>query len=318
MRKSTLLCAALLLAAAFTALGQNYPSRPIRIVASEIGGTGDFALRTITQGSVSLQSLLGQPIVVDNRATSIIPEIMGKAAPDGYTMLVIGAGFWNGPALHKMDYDPIKDFVPVVMISNAPEVLVVNTGLAAKSVKDLIALAKAQPGKLNYAYTIPGTPVHIGSELFKSMAGIDVVGIRYRGTSQMMTALVGGEVQMMIAPVAAAVPQVKAGRLRALAIASAQPSTLLPDIPTIAGSGLPGYEAGNTTGMFAPQKTPRPIVQRLYQATAQILSESDIRERLLAAGVEAIGSSPEDFTAAIKAEMARVSKVAHDSGLKIE
>jgi tripartite-type tricarboxylate transporter receptor subunit TctC len=295
--------------------GQNYPNKPIRIVASAAGGSGDFAARLIAQG---LTGALGQQVVVDNRGGIIPGEIVSKAPPDGYTLLIDAASFWIGPLLQETPYDPVKDFAPVTLTDSAPNVLVVNPSLPVKSVKELIALAKARPGELNYGSSSTGSTPHLAAELFNNMAGVKIVRVPFKGSGPAVISLLGGQVQLMFATAGSVAPHVKSGRLRALAVASPQPSALAPGLPTIAASGVPGYEAVAFEGMFAPAKTPVAIIDRLSQEIARVLNRAEVKERFFNAGVETVGSTPEEFAAAIRSNVAKWGKLIKDAGIRDE
>ncbi len=297
--------------------GQAYPTKPIRIVTSDVGGGNDFIVRLIAP---EMTAHLGQSVVIENRPSGVIPgSIVSKATPDGYTVLVYGGTFWLGPLLQSnVPYDILKDFAPITMLTNSPNILVVTPTFAATSVKELIALAKAKPGSLNYASTAPGSAIHLAAELFKSMAGVNIVRISYKGTGQAINDVIAGQVQMMFPNAASATQMIKTGRLKALAVTSAKPSALFPDLPTIAASGVPGYESGSAFGMFAPAKTPAAIIKRLNMETVRALNVPDIKEKFLRASNEVIGGTPEQLTATIKSETARVGKVVKEAGIRIE
>lgn len=296
--------------------GQSYPNKPIRLVTSEPGGGTDFAARTIAQG---LTGPLGQPVIVDNRGSggNISGEIVARAAPDGYTLLVTGGSFWVGPLLRKAPYDPIKDFAPISLLMNSPYVLVVHPAVQAKSVKDLIDLAKARPGALNYAATSIGGSPHVAGELFKSMAGVNIVTVPYKGTGPGLIGLMGGEVELAFAPVSAVAGHIKSGKLRALAVTSANPSALAPGLPPISAT-VPGYESGGPIAMFAPPKTPAAILNRLNREVASVLHHAAMKEKLFNIGMESVGSSPEQLAALVKSEMARLGKVFREAGIRLE
>ena len=294
--------------------GQDYPNKPIRIVTGASGGGGDFASRLIGQG---LTDRLGQQVVVDNRG-NIAGEIVSKAPPDGYTLLVEGASFWIAPLLQKTPYDPVRDFAPITVAVSTPNILAVHPSVTANSVKELIALAKARPGALNYASGGTGGSAHLAGELLKAMAGVNIVHIPYRGTGPAVTALIGGQVQLMLANAAAVTPHVKSGRLRALAVASAQPSALAPGLPTMATSGLPDFESVLMLGIFAPARTPATLIDRLNQEIVRVLNGADVKAKLFAAGVEPVGSSPKEFAATLKSDMAKWGKVIKDAGIRAD
>ena len=305
---------AVLAGGAQAATPQDFPTRPIRIVTSQAGGGLDFVARLVSQG---LSPTLGQQVIVDNRPSGIFTgSIVSKAAPDGYTLLFNGSSFWMLPFLEKnVPYDPVKDFAPITLATNAPLLLVVHPGQPVKSVRDLIALAKAKPGVLNYSSSSIGTPQHIAAELFKNMTGVDIVRIPYKGAGPAIIALVAGEVQMTFSSAGAAVPHVKSGKLRALAVASAEPSALAPTLPTVASAGLPGFEAGSLWGFFAPAKTPPRLIGRLRDEILAVLNKPEVKATLLNSSTEVIGSTPERFAEVIKADMARGAKVIRAAGI---
>jgi tripartite-type tricarboxylate transporter receptor subunit TctC len=300
------------------ASGQTYPSKLIRIVTSEVGGSNDIIARNIAQG---LQTRLGQRVIIDNRGGSVIiaAEQVAKAPPDGHTLLVFGSVFWLLPYLQdKVPYDPVKDFLPITMAVRSPNMVVVDPKLPVKSIKELIALAKAKPGALNYGTGGSGSSSHLAAELFRSMAGIDIVRVAFKGSGPAMTAVMAGEVQILMSSAGGLAEQARSGRLKALALTGAQRSPAFPDMPTVAEGGLPGYEFVQMTGIFAPAKTPTAIVNRLNQEIVRVLNQPDVKERLTKTGVEVIGSSPEELESKVKAEMARLGKVIRDVGIRAE
>lgn len=313
----TLCLLALLMPGAHAASAQNFPTKPIRIVTSQIGGGLDFVARLVAQG---LTGSLGHQVIVDNRPSGVFTgSIVSKASPDGYTLLFNGSSFWLLPFLqNNVPYDPVRDFAPITLATSSPLMLVVYPGLPVKSVKELIALAKAKPGELNYSSSSPGTPQHIAAELFKTMAGVNVVRIPYKGAGPAVVALVAGEVQLTFSSAGAAVPHIKSGRLRALAIASAEPSALAPGLPTVASAGLPGFEAGSLWGFFAPARTPVSLITRLQHEIVSVLNRPDVKEKLFNATTEVVGSSPERFAAVIKADMLRGSQVIKAAGIRAD
>ena len=295
--------------------GQGYPNKPVRIITSAPGGGSDFVSRQIAQG---ISGPLGQPVVVDNRPGTVLPmEAVSKAAPDGYSLMVQGSSVWVFPLLNSAPYDPIKDFAPISLVVREINMLAVHPSLPVKSVKELIALAKAKPGAINYGATTGGMQ-HLGSELFKSMAGANIVGIPYKAVAAVLTAAVSGEVQVVILDAAFLMPHVKAGKLRALAITSGTPSALVPGMPTIADSGLPGYDIVGRTGIYAPAGTSAAIINRINQEVVRAINRPEIKEKLLAAGVEPIGSTPGEFAAIIKSEYSRLGKVVADAKMRIK
>lgn len=294
---------------------QNYPTKPIRIVAAEAGGGGDLAARFVAQG---LSANLGQQVVVDNRG-NIGMEIVARAPPDGYTLLFKGNPVWLLPFLQdKVPYDPVKDFAPVTLAVSTPNILVVGAGVPVKSGKELLAFAKARPGILNYGSGSSGSSTHLAAELFNVMAGVNIVHISYQGTGPALNAVIGGQVQVMFAPAPQVIPQLRSDRLKALAVTSAQPSKLVPDLPTVASLGLPGYEAVAVIGYLAPAKTTTALVHRLNHEILRVLNTPEMRARLFNVGIEVVGNSPEQFAEAIKSEMATMGKLIKDAGIRTE
>ena len=312
----SILSVGLTILGAGTVSGQDFPNKPIRIVTAGAGGGSDFTARLIAQG---ISAPLGQPVLVDNRGGGIIQgEFLSKSPPDGYGLTVTGNSFWIGPLLQKTPYDVVKDFAPISLISREVMVIAVHPSLPVKSVKELIALAKARPGALNYSSATLGSPQHLGAELFKSLAGVNIVNVPYKGGAPAITAVVSGEVQMSLIDSGAVAPHVKSGRLRALAVTSADPSALAAGLPTVAASGLPGYEATSMTAMFAPGKTPAAIINRLNQEIVRVLNLPDVKEKFLNAGAEIVASLPEQAAATLKSDIAKWSKVIKDAGIKAD
>ena len=298
---------------------QNYPIKPIRLVTAEPGGGNDFAARLIVQG---LGGSLGQPMIVDNRGGAgglIAASVVAKSPPDGYTLLLYANNVWIIPLLQRnAPYDAVRDFVPITWAAKAPNAVVVHPSLPVKSVGQLIALAKARPGELNYGSGGNGSSTHLAVELFKSMARVDIVRVTFRGNAPALNALFAGEVQLMIAPAGSLASHLNSGRLRLLAVTSAQPSPLLPGLPTMAASGLPGYESMQIYGVFAPARTPAAIVQRLNDEIVRVLRRPDVKEKFLAAGVEPVGSTPQELGTTMKSEIVRIGKVIKDAGIREE
>lgn len=307
-------CCALLALLAGTARAQLDPSKPIRVITSVAGGGTDFAGRLIGQ---VLSAHLGQQIIIDNRGVvAVAGETVARAAPDGYTLLFYASPLWLAPFLSEnLRYDPVKDFAPIIYAVNQPNLVVVHPQLPVKSVKELVALAKARPGELNYASGQDGAPTHIAAELLNAMAGIRTMRIGYRGSGPAFTDLISGQVQLMFPPVGGAVPHVQSGRLKALAVTSAEPSALFPGLPTVAAT-LAGYEATTPYGMFAPAGTATTIVNFLNQEIARVLARSDVKERLLRSGVEPVGGTPAHLGASVKAEMEKWGKLIHSLSIK--
>ena len=296
------------------ACSENYPNKPLRIIAAAPGGGSDFVARVVANG---VSGPLGQPVIVENRANAVVAASMAAKAPsDGYTFHVAGRVLWISSLLQEVPYDPLKDFSPISLLVREVFIVAVHPSVTANSIKELIALAKAKPGALNYASAGTGGPTHIAVELFKSMAGIDIVRVAYKGNAAAVTALLTGEVQMTMLDAGLLAPHVKAGKLKALAVSSAEPSALVPGLPTVAASGLPGFEAVGVTVILAPGKTPPSIINRLNQEIRRVLLRPEIKEQFLARGAEVVASTPEQFSAFIKLDIARTGKVIKDAGIK--
>ena len=303
------------------AIAETWPTRPIRfIVPFAPGGGGDVVGRIIGQ---RMSEQLGKPLVIDNRAGgggTLGCELAAKAAPDGYTLLLGNVGpIAVGPALYpKLAYDPVRDFAPVTMIASFPNLLVANPGLPFKTVPELVAYAKSRPGTLNFASAGAGTSTHLAGELFKSVAGIDVVHVPYKGGAAAMTDIIAGQVAYYFGTMPSSMPLAKAGKLRALAVTSLTRSPAAPEVPTIAESGYPKFETAAWYGLMFPTGTPREIVARTNAATMVVLALPDIRERLVHEGSEPLGSTPAQFGAYIKAEIAKWSGVVKAAHLKAD
>jgi tripartite-type tricarboxylate transporter receptor subunit TctC len=288
----------------------------MRIVTSEPGGGSDFTARVVALG---LSASLGQQVIVDNRAGTVTAaQIMTRAAPDGYTLLSYNNSLWTLPLLQPMFYDTLRDFTPITLATRSPNVLVVHPSVPVTTVRELVAHAKAHPGALNYASGTVGSSNHLAAELFKALAGVNIARIGYKGSGFAVNDLIGGQVQLMFATSGSIAPHVKSGRLRALAVTSAQPSALTPGLPTIAASGVAGYEAVTMYGLYAPATTPDAIISRLNREAARFLQTPEIKDKLFGAGVETVGGSPQEFTAAIRADIARLAKVIKDAGIRAE
>ena len=296
---------------------QNFPSKPIRIVTAAVGGSNDVMARVIAQG---ISGPLGQAVIVDNRAGSVIipAEVVAKSPPDGHALLLYGAVVWLLPLMRdNVPYDPVRDFAPVTLTSRQPNVLVVHPALPVRSVKELIALAKAKPGSLSFSTGGTGTTSHLAPELFKSMTGINMVRVPYTSGASEINDLLSGQVQLTFSTGAVS-PHIKAGKLRALAVTTAEASPLYPGVPTIAASGLPGYDMGTTYGMWTAARTPDAIVQRLNQEIVRVLQRPEVKDRFLATGVETVGSTSEQLAATMKSQMIRMGKVIKDAGMRVE
>jgi len=299
------------------ACAQEWPTRPIRIVTSDVGSGSDYSARVIAKG---LSAQLPQQLVVDNRASVVAPELVAKAQPDGYTLLFYGSGLWLLPLIKSdLRYDLARDFAPVAWATTSPTVLAVPPSLPVRSVKELIALARAKPGALNYSTGAAGTINHLAGEMFKVMAKVNIVRISYKGQGGALADLVAGQVQLMFVPAVAASPHVKSGRLIALAVTSAKPSPLLPGLPTVAeAGGLPGYELVSVNGVFAPARTPAAIIRRVSAEINKLYATAEVKEQFSSAGVEAVGGTPEVFAAAMKAQTATVAKIVKEGGIRAE
>ena len=320
VRKNAWCAAALLWVWTGVALAQPYPTRTVRMInPGPPGGGIDTVGRTIAQ---KLSGALGQPVVVDNRpgaGTTLASELVAKAPPDGHTLLIMSNSHAITASLYKkLSYDPIKDFSAVTLLVIAPYILVVHPSVPVRSVKELVALAKRRPGELFFASAGSGAGTHLAGELFKSMAQVDIVHVPYKGGAPAVTDLVGGHVQIMFNAVVSSTPLMKANRLRALAITSAKRSQMLPGIPTLAESGLPGYEAGAWYGVLVPARTPAHIVATLNLEIVKVLKLNDVREKLMADGSDMVGSTPEEFSAYMKTDIERWAKLIAALGLRAE
>ncbi len=319
-----LLCALTVGAAApkaFAQGAQDYPVRAIHIVVPFApGGTSDVLARAIGQ---KLTETWGQPVVVDNRpgaGGNIGADSVAKAVPDGYTLLLLDMSTLTiGPSIYaRLSYNPLKDFAPVTAVAASTFVMAVNPALPINSVKQLIAYGKANPGKLTFASSGIGTSVHLAAEQFRLMTGIDMTHVPYKGGAAALVGVIGGEVSVTLQGLIATLPHIKAGRLRAIAVGSAKRSPAAPELPTIAESGLPGYQAGTVQGLLAPGGTPRDVVQKLNAAVVRILNTPEMKERLASQGAEVIGNTPEQFAAFIRDDTEKWAKVVKEIGLKPE
>ena len=316
-----LLVAGALLAGSLPAWAQPYPNRPLRIVVPfPPGGGTDIGTRIVAQ---KLQEAWGQAVIVENKpgAAGIVgTELTAKSAPDGYTFMMgnIGTHAINVSLYKKLAYDPVKDFAPVSMVADLPLLLLVHPSVPANSVKELIALAKSQPGKLNFSSSGAGGSMHVAAELFKSMTGVDMVHIPYKGGAPAVADLLSGQVALSFSTVLETIQHVKAGKVRALAVTNDHRSIALPDLPTIAEAGLPGYQSISWLALFAPAGTPKEIVNKVSAESVRILKLPDVKERLLAQGAEPIGSTPEQLATILSADIAKYAKVIRESGYKPE
>jgi tripartite-type tricarboxylate transporter receptor subunit TctC len=298
-----------------------YPTKPIRIVVAYTpAGATDILARTIGQ---KLTEAWGQAVIIDNRPGAngnIGTEYAAKATPDGYTLLMVTAGTHGiNPGLYrKLGFDAVKDFAPVSLVAMVPNVFVVNNGVPSKDLKEFIAYAKANQGKLNYGSPGNGSTAHLSMELFKSMTGIQMVHVPYKGSAGVLADLIGGQIVVTMDNMPPYVPQVKAGKIRALAVSPARRSPALPDVPTVAEAGVPGYDSGAWFGLVAPANTPKDLVAKLSRETARILKLPDVSARLADLGAESVGGTPEQFSAHIKAEIAKWAKVIRDANVELQ
>jgi tripartite-type tricarboxylate transporter receptor subunit TctC len=316
-RKAAALSSAFVVAlsCAGNAGAQNFPNRLIRVLTTGAGGGSDLNARLISQ---ALTISLGQQVVVDNRPGTIPNETVAKAAPDGYTLLFNGSAVWLLPYLRdSVPYDPLKDLAPVTLATSAPCIIAVHPSLPVKTVRDLIALAKARPGQLNYAAGVIGAPPHIAGELFKARAGVNIVQVSYKGIGGGFTDVIAGQVQLMFPTAGSVIPHLNSGRLRALAVTTLEPSQLFPGMPT-AAEALPGFEATAPLAVFAPALTPAAIVQRLNQEIVRVLNTPELREKFLNVGIEPVGSTPEQLAARVKSDMVTLGKVIRDAGIRAD
>ena len=311
-----------LLAASGAACAQSgYPERPVRmLVGFAPGGGADTAARPLAQ---RLSEVLGQQLVVDNRpgaGGNIATEIAARSVPDGYTLLMgtIAALAINPAIYPKLGFDPLRDFAPITNVASSINVLVVHPSVPVKDVKELIALARSRPNGLNYGSSGVGSAGHLAGELMEQLTGAKLVHVPYKGGAPAMTALLGGEVQAIFSTAATAIPQMKAGKIRGLAVTTARRAGMMPDLPPIAEAGVPGYEANNWYGLLAPAKTPRPIVARLNAESVKILNSQALRDIYFVQGLEPIPSTPEAFGEYIRAELAKWSKLVRAAGVKPE
>jgi tripartite-type tricarboxylate transporter receptor subunit TctC len=296
-------------------LAQDYPAKPIRVYTSGVGGSSDRVARIIAP---ALSAALGQQVVIDARAAPISLEQTAKAAPDGYTLIVAGSGIITAPLLQVPPQEPLKDFAPITLAVSAPSVITVHPTMPIKTVKQLIDLARARPGELNYASGNTGSASHLTGELFNSMAGVRIVRVPYKAAGAAVADMVTGQVQVAYYSPGSVAPQVQGGKLRAIAVTSLQPSALVPGVPTVAATGLPGFEVLSTDSVFAPAKTPAAILTRVHRDVVRVLNQPDIKEKLLASGGEPIGNSPEAFSAWLKSEAVKWGKLIKETGMRAE
>ena len=266
------------------ARGEDFPARPVRFVTSDPGGSGDMVARMIAPG---LTRSLGQQVIVDNRGANVVIPVVIKASPDGHTLLLYGSTFWIGTLLDKAPYDPLRDVAPIACVTSAYNVLVVH----------------------------PAVPAHLGAELFKAMAGVNLVRIPFKGAGPAIIGLLAGEVQVMFPSSSSIASHMKSGKVRALAVASPKPTALVPGLPTVAASGVPGFESATVNSVFAPAKTPTRIINRLNTEIVRAFNQQDVKDTLFGLGIEPVGSSPQELMALMKSDIARLGKVIKDAGI---
>ena len=303
-----------------TAAAQAYPAKPIRIIVPlAAGGPGDVLTRAMGQ---KLSEQTGQPVVIDNRPganTNVGTEFVAKSPADGYTLLSTANPLTTNPSLYPaLPYDPLRDFAPITLIGLTPLLLVVHPSLPVKSAKDLIALAKARPAQLNYASAGNGSALHLAGEMFNSLARVKLVHVPYKGVTNAFSDLLGGQISIMFPGAPIALPQIKAGKLRALGTTGEKRMAAAPDVPPVAESGLPGYEVSVWYGVLAPANTPAAVVSRLHREISKIVQLPDIRERWMALGTEPLHNTPEQYAAYLKADVGKWAKVVREANVKID
>ena len=301
------------------ARADDYPSKPVKVIIPfPPGGSNDVVGRLI---ATQLGERLGKPIVIENRGGAggvIGTDLASKAAPDGYTLLVISLAHAVNPWLYKLQSDPIKSFEPIGMLGSGPNVIAVHPDFPVQTVQDLLKLAKDKPGDVQYASAGSGSFQHLGGELFKQMAGIDLLHVPYKGGGPAMTDVMGGHVKLMFSSLVQTTPHIKAGKLRAIAVGGLKRSPVLPDVPTVAESGVPGYEGVNWWGLVAPAGTPKPIIDKLYVELTAVLASQEAQTQLSKEGAEVVRMNPADFGAYIAKELAKWEKVVKAAGIKAE
>jgi tripartite-type tricarboxylate transporter receptor subunit TctC len=299
----------------------KYPSKPVRfVVGFAPGGAADIPARLIAQ---KLSETLAQTVIVDNRPGAdgiLAADLVSKSPPDGYTVAYVTAGFAMNSILHAktLPYHPINDFTPLSLVASGPLTLVVNTALPVRNLKELVALAKAQPGKLNYASAGSGGTMHLAGELLRQVAHVDIVHVPYKGGGPALTDVLAGQIEFTFVGAPASMPYIRSGRLKVLAVSTAKRSASLPDVPTVAELGYPDYEVSTWYGVLAPARLPAAVGNRVSSDLAKVLSAADVKEKLLGLGIESVGSTPEQFMALLKSEIARWTPVIQKAGLKIE
>ncbi|MCC6532318.1 MAG: tripartite tricarboxylate transporter substrate binding protein [Burkholderiales bacterium] len=293
---------------------EGFPNKPLRIIAPEAGGNGDTTARLIAAG---LARALGHNVVVENRGGNAVigAQALATSQPDGYTMLV-GSTLWMLPLIQKnVPFDPARDFAPITLATRTPMILVVNPSLPVNSVKELVALAKAKPGELSYGSAGVGSTNHLAPELFKLMAQVSILHVPYKGVALALNDLISGRLQVMFPAASSAMPHVKAGRLRALAVSTTNPSQLAPGLPTVAAAGLPGFEAAFLSAVLTRAGTPPPIINRLSHEIVRVVTEQEVKDKLFLMGMDAVGSTPAQLGQTMQLEVAKWGKVIRDAGI---
>jgi tripartite-type tricarboxylate transporter receptor subunit TctC len=297
------------------AFAQNYPAKPIRFI---VGPGPDALARVIGQ---QITQAWGQPVIIDQRGGgggTISAEAVAKAAPDGYTLLLATGTHTINPSMYKVSYDMVRDFAPVTLLASTPFILAVHPSVPANSVRELIALAKSNPGTLNYGSGGSGTPPHLATELFKTLAGVNMVHVPYKTVAAAITDLIAGQLQVMFTVGPAGLPQIRAGRIRGLAVSTAKRSAFAPELPTVAEAGLAGFDVFGWNGLLAPAGTPKPVIAKLHGEITRALQLPEVRERVAGFGFEPVGNSPEEFGEFIKADIAQWARVAKESGARVD
>lgn len=303
------LTAALLMAG--PAWAQAYPVKPVRIVTVAPGSANDLVARLVAQEA---RATLGQTVIVDNRGT-IAAEVVARSPADGYTLLLYGSAVWLSPFIRATPYDPLKDFAPVTLVASSPNVVVVHPSLPVKSARELIALARARPGALNYAAGSLGAAPHLAAELFKAMGKLNIVRVAYKGTGGSLIGILSGEVGLMFPTAGSVTPHIQSGKLRALAVTSSQPTPLAPGLPLLSAA-LPGYESVSFNGLLAPAKTPDAVIRLWNAEVAKLMTRADVKDKLMAAGNDARSTTPEEFAAVIQADMTKWGRLIRELGIR--
>ena len=315
MRKIAVLLALAAAAGTNVHAQDGYPSRPVRIVTSTPGGGNDFLARIVAP---SLGNVIGQQIIVDNRPSRLVGGIAARSTPDGYTLVVGGSTMQYAPLMEKMDYNSITDFAPISLLERSPNVLVVNPALKINNVGELVAMARAKPGVLNYGTGVSGASLHLCGELFMMATGTKLVRVPYKATGPAILGLLTNEVQLVFATAGAVVPLLKDGKVKALGVTTAKPTPLVPGIPTIAEQGVPGFELVTIGFILAPARTPQPIVQLLNRHVVKLMQQADVKERLAAGGSDASSSSPGELGRIMREDDARMRKLFRQLGLSAD